>query len=96
MQKMMREFFQQHPALCFVFVAIMLLLNGWFDSVAGLKPIAYFSWFLGGILGLIALSCSIGGHLLFLGLFRWPIAAIFFVSGMYALWHFRPKNRNPR
>jgi len=92
----MHEFFQQHPALCFVFMAIMLMLGSRLDYSVGLEFIAYLGWFLGGILGAFVLSCSIGGYLLFLGIFRWPIAAIVFSAGMYALWHFRPKNRNPQ
>ena len=93
----MNEFLQQHPVSFFVFTAIVLMLNGWFDAVAGFKPLAYFSWFLGGILGLIALSCGgIGEYCLFLGPFRWPLAAIVFIAGTYALWHSRPRNGNRR
>jgi hypothetical protein len=93
-KNMTHEFGQQHPGLCIVIIAIMLMLNGWIDYGAGLKPVAYVSWFFGGILGIVALSCCIGGYILFFGLFRWPIAAIVFITGMYALWRFRPKNPN--
>lgn len=70
------------------------MLNAWVDYGAGLRPIAYVSWFLGGVLGVVALSCCTGGYLLFLGIFRWPVAAVVFLVGMYALCRFRPKNHN--
>jgi hypothetical protein len=91
----MHNFGIQHPGICLIIIAIMLMLSAWIDYGVGLKPIAYVNWFLGGVLGVIAISCLTGGYLSFLGIFRWPIAAIFFVSGMYSLWRFRPKNHNP-
>ena len=92
---MIHDFGQQHPGLTLVIIAILLMLNAWVDYYgADLKPIAYVSWFLGGALGVVALSCCTGGYLLFLGILRWPVAAAVFVAAMYALYRFRPKNRN--
>ena len=75
-------------------IALLLMVNAWIDYGTALRPIAYVGWFLGGVLGVVGLSCCTGGYLLFLGFFRWPVAAIVFVVGMYALWHFRPTNRD--
>jgi hypothetical protein len=90
----MIDFGHQHPGLCIAVIGILLMLNGWLDNTTGLKLLAYLSWFVGGILVLIALSCCIAGYMLFLGILRWPLAVVAFVAGGYAVWHLRPANRN--
>jgi hypothetical protein len=66
----------------------MLILSGWLHyKTWGSKRAAFFSWF-GGLLGMGAVSCGIGGYCLFLGVFHWPVAAAVFISGIYALWRF--------
>lgn len=90
---MIHDFCIHHTVLCLMVIGIILMLSGSVDYALGLPPTAYFRWFLGGALCIASLSCYIVGYVLWLSLFRWPIAVTAFFIGMYAVLHFRPKNR---
>jgi hypothetical protein len=91
---MINDFGRQHPGISLVIIAVLLMINAWLDYAACLRPVAYAGWFLGGLICAVALSCCIGGYFLLFGIFRWPVAAAVFIAGIYALWRFRPKDRN--
>ena len=91
----MEAFGRQHPGLTAAIIAIMLMLNARIDYAAGLGPIAHVSWFLGGVVGEVALFCWIVGYWLFLGILRLPLAVFVLMMATYALCRFRPKRRGP-
>jgi len=90
----MHGFVQEHPVICLVLIASILMFSGRLEYDIGFKPVAYWSWFLGGILAVATLAGGICGYFLFLGLFRGLLAAIVFVLGMSLLWRLRPKGPN--
>ena len=83
----MREFFNQHSGLACLTFTLIFSLFGLVSYKSGLKLLAFWEWFL----SLVVLSLGIAISSLFLGLFRWPIAAIVFIIGMSLLWRFRNK-----
>ena len=83
----MSEFFKQHAGLGCILLAIIFLLSGWFDYDRGSKVLASCTWFL----GVVSVSLGIGGSCLFLGVLRWPIAAICFGLGSFAIFRFARK-----
>jgi hypothetical protein len=84
MRNIVHEFWQQHSGLACVLSAIIFVLSGWANYKTGFKLLALSHWFL----GLVVLSLGIAISSLFLGLFRWPIAAIVFITGTCILWRF--------
>jgi hypothetical membrane protein len=82
---MLHEFLNQHPGLaCFLF-ALFFLFMGLSAYKRGLTFFAFSHWFL----GLLIVSCGIAMNCLFLDVFRWPIAAVVFIAGTYAILRFK-------
>jgi hypothetical protein len=83
------QYWDQHPALFLALMAASMTVLGCFDYWAGEKPFHYrWKWVMATIIS----SCYVGACLSFLGLFRWPIAIIVFVSGMWLVWRLKPKD----
>jgi hypothetical protein len=78
----MNEFYQQNPLLCCALLGLIFLLSGWLDYSIGARFLARCTWSL----GVLALSFGIAGTCLFLGVIRWPIAAIVLIAGTYVVW----------
>jgi len=78
--KFLDDFWNDHPIIALAIAATAIILTGCLEYRARDKPISYcWKW----IAGAAILSYSIGAYLLFLGLFRWPLAAIVLGVGFY-------------
>ncbi len=89
---MLEEFLNHHPGLALPLLGLILMLNARFDVAIGIfRRFAFVTWFLGGMMVGVSLLCYVWGYALFLGPIRPLIALTVFVSAMWALVRFRPK-----
>lgn len=84
----MERFFNEYPILGCILVASVLMVSAFLDRIARARAVAYFNWWLGGVLAVGSISCDVAIHGSFLGIFRWPAVVICFIVGFYAVWAF--------
>jgi hypothetical protein len=84
---------QQHIGLCCILLAVIFLLSGRSNHNKGSRVAAGCAWFL----GVVSVSFAIIGGCLFLGAFRWPVAAMCFIAGTLSVLRFvgRPALKIP-